>query len=99
MDQHPWRLSARGRWWFDASLTLGLLVPGVVGHLLAGQPLRGLALAHVADVVPDPRRPTIVRTELAVLELVNGKNTVKDIVRKSRMGSSRSSGIGRWPRT
>ena len=50
MDQHPWRLSARGRWWFDASLTLGLLVPGVVGHLLAGQPLASLLTA--AQVAP-----------------------------------------------
>jgi signal transduction histidine kinase len=50
MDQHPWRLGARGRWWFDASLTLGLLVPGVVGHLVAGQPLASLLTA--AQVAP-----------------------------------------------
>ena len=29
----------------------------------------------------------LICEELAVLEQVNGKNTVKDIVRKSRMGS------------
>ncbi len=32
-------------------------------------------------------RGRLTREELAVLELVNGKNTVKDIIRKSRMGS------------
>ena len=50
MDSHPWRLGARGRWWFDASLTLGLLVPGFVGHLLVGQPLAALLTA--AQVAP-----------------------------------------------
>jgi len=30
---------------------------------------------------------SLTRDELAVLELVNGKNTVKEIIRKSRMGS------------
>ena len=38
-DSRPWRLGARGRWWFDAALTLGLLVLGFLGHLMAGQPL------------------------------------------------------------
>ena len=32
-------------------------------------------------------RGRLTREELAVLELVNGKHTVKDIVRQSRMGS------------
>ena len=32
-------------------------------------------------------RARLTRDELAVLELVNGKNTVKDIVRQSRMAS------------
>jgi hypothetical protein len=32
-------------------------------------------------------RGRLTREELAVLELVNGKNTVKEIVRQSRMGS------------
>lgn len=50
MDSHPWRLGARGRWWFDASLMLGLLVPGFVGHLLVGQPLAALLTA--AQVAP-----------------------------------------------
>ena len=50
MDSHPWRLGTRGRWWFDASLTLGLFVVGVLGHLLAGQPLAALLTA--AQVAP-----------------------------------------------
>ena len=33
------------------------------------------------------RKRRLTREELAILELVNGKNTVKDIIRKSRMGS------------
>ncbi|MEO8706902.1 MAG: hypothetical protein ABI867_43145, partial [Kofleriaceae bacterium] len=32
-------------------------------------------------------RGRLTREELAVLELVNGKNSVKEIIRKSRMGS------------
>ena len=39
------------------------------------------------DAVAQMGRGRLTREELAVLELVNGKNTVKDIVRKSRMGS------------
>jgi CheY-like chemotaxis protein len=39
------------------------------------------------DAVGQMGRGRLTREELAVLELVNGKNTVKDIVRKSRMGS------------
>jgi CheY-like chemotaxis protein len=39
------------------------------------------------DSVAQMGRGRLTREELAVLELVNGKNTVKDIVRKSRMGS------------
>ncbi|HUQ51254.1 MAG TPA: DUF4388 domain-containing protein, partial [Gammaproteobacteria bacterium] len=39
------------------------------------------------DQVAQMGRGRLTREELAVLELVNGKNTVKDIVRKSRMGS------------
>lgn len=39
------------------------------------------------DSVAQMGRGRLTRDELAVLELVNGKNTVKDIVRKSRMGS------------
>lgn len=50
MDSHPWRLGPRGRWWFDACLTLGLLVPGVVGHVVAGQLLAALLTA--AQVAP-----------------------------------------------
>lgn len=61
MDQHPWRLGARGRWWFDASLTLGLLVPGVVGHLLAGQPLASLlTAAQVAPIWWRRTHPSVV---------------------------------------
>jgi DNA-binding response OmpR family regulator len=39
------------------------------------------------DSVAQMGRGRLTREELAVLELVNGKNTVKDITRKSRMGS------------
>jgi CheY-like chemotaxis protein len=39
------------------------------------------------DQVAQMGRGRLTRDELAVLELVNGKNTVKDIIRKSRMGS------------
>jgi DNA-binding response OmpR family regulator len=39
------------------------------------------------DSVAQMGRGRLTREELAVLELVNGKNTVKDLVRKSRMGS------------
>lgn len=39
------------------------------------------------DAVAQMGRGRLTREELVVLELVNGKNTVKDIVRKSRMGS------------
>ncbi|MEZ4400274.1 MAG: response regulator [Kofleriaceae bacterium] len=39
------------------------------------------------DAVAQMGRGRLTRDELAVLELVNGKNSVKDIVRKSRMGS------------
>jgi DNA-binding response OmpR family regulator len=39
------------------------------------------------DSVAQMGRGRLTRDELAVLELVNGKHTVKEIVRKSRMGS------------
>jgi CheY-like chemotaxis protein len=39
------------------------------------------------DSVAQMGRGRLTREELAVLELVNGKNTVKDLIRKSRMGS------------
>ena len=39
------------------------------------------------DSVAQMGRGRLTREELAVLEAVNGKNTVKDIIRKSRMGS------------
>ena len=39
------------------------------------------------DSVAQMGRGRLTRDELAVLELVNGKNTVKEIVRSSRMGS------------
>lgn len=39
------------------------------------------------DAVAQMGRGRLTRDELAVLELVNGKNSVKEIVRKSRMGS------------
>jgi hypothetical protein len=39
------------------------------------------------DAVAQMGRGRLTREELAVLELVNGKNTVKDIIRQSRMGS------------
>jgi DNA-binding response OmpR family regulator len=39
------------------------------------------------DSVAQMGRGRLTRDELAVLELVNGKNTVKEIVRRSRMGS------------
>lgn len=39
------------------------------------------------DQVAQMGRGRLTREELAVLEQVNGKNTVKDIIRKSRMGS------------
>ena len=32
-------------------------------------------------------RGRLTREEVTVLELVNGKNTVKEIIRRSRMGS------------
>jgi DNA-binding response OmpR family regulator len=39
------------------------------------------------DAVTRMGRGRLTREELAILELVNGKNTVKEIVRQSRMGS------------
>ena len=39
------------------------------------------------DAVARMGRGRLTREELAVLELVNGKNTVKEIIRQSRMGS------------
>lgn len=39
------------------------------------------------DSVAQMGRGRLTREELAVLELVNGKNTVNEIIRKSRMGS------------
>ncbi len=39
------------------------------------------------DSVAQMGRGRLTRDELAVLELVNGKNTVQEIIRKSRMGS------------
>ncbi|MBA3538879.1 MAG: response regulator [Deltaproteobacteria bacterium] len=39
------------------------------------------------DSVAQMGRGRLTREELAVLEVVNGKNSVKDIIRKSRMGS------------
>jgi CheY-like chemotaxis protein len=39
------------------------------------------------DAVAQMGRGRLTREELAILELVNGKNTVKEIIRKSRMGS------------
>ena len=39
------------------------------------------------DSVAQMGRGRLTREELAVLELVNGKNTVKELIRKSRMGS------------
>ncbi len=39
------------------------------------------------DAVAQMGRGRLTREELAVLELVNGKNTVKEIIRSSRMGS------------
>lgn len=39
------------------------------------------------DAVSQMGRGRLTREELAVLELVNGKNTVKEIIRQSRMGS------------
>jgi CheY-like chemotaxis protein len=39
------------------------------------------------EQVQNVGKARMTREELAVLELVNGKNTVKDIVRQSRMGS------------
>ena len=39
------------------------------------------------DAVAQMGRGRLTREELAILELVNGKNSIKDIVRKSRMGS------------
>lgn len=39
------------------------------------------------DAVAQMGRGRLTREELAVLELVNGKNTVKELIRESRMGS------------
>jgi DNA-binding response OmpR family regulator len=39
------------------------------------------------DAVTRMGRSRLTREELAILELVNGKNTVKEIIRQSRMGS------------
>jgi CheY-like chemotaxis protein len=47
----------------------------------------GLVFLRNEDSVAQMGRGRLTREELAVLEQVNGKNTVKDIVRKSRMGS------------
>lgn len=47
----------------------------------------GLVFLRNEDAVAQMGRGRLTREELAILELVNGKNTVKDIIRKSRMGS------------
>jgi hypothetical protein len=39
------------------------------------------------DAVNQMGRSRLTREELAILELINGKNTIKDIIRRSRMGS------------
>jgi hypothetical protein len=39
------------------------------------------------DAVTQMGRGRLTREELSILELVNGKNTVKEIIRQSRMGS------------
>ncbi len=39
------------------------------------------------DALAQMGRGRLTREELAIIELVNGKNTVKDIIRRSRMGS------------
>jgi hypothetical protein len=39
------------------------------------------------DAVSQMGRGRLTREELTILELVNGKNTVKEIIRQSRMGS------------
>jgi CheY-like chemotaxis protein len=42
---------------------------------------------RIEEAVQEVGRARLTRDELAVLELVNGKNSVKDIVRQSRMAS------------
>jgi DNA-binding response OmpR family regulator len=39
------------------------------------------------DAVNQMGRSRLTREELAILELINGKNTIKDIIRRSRLGS------------
>ena len=58
---------------------------------VTGFPVMRLARVAFAGISTERLRPgeyrALTREELAVLELVNGKNTIKDIIRKSRMGS------------
>ncbi len=79
----------------DASLGLdveGILMEGFrrvdEWHLIERQVDDfGLVFLRNEDAVAQMGRGRLTREELAILELVNGKNTVKDIIRRSRMGS------------
>jgi DNA-binding response OmpR family regulator len=79
----------------DASLELdveGILMEGFrrvdEWHLIEREVENfDLVFLRNEDAVAQMGRGRLTREELAVLELVNGKNTVKDIIRRSRMGS------------
>lgn len=70
-DQHPWRLGRRGRRWFDATLVLGLVVTGFVGHVPSGQPLAALLTAvQVAPLWWRRTHPSAVFAAVALASAV-----------------------------
>lgn len=70
-DQHPWRLGRRGRRWFDATLVLGLVVTGFLGHVPSGQPLAALLTAvQVAPLWWRRTHPSAVFAAVALASAV-----------------------------
>ena len=61
----------------------------VLDHFLAQREVDDFETVFLRneDAVAQMGRGRLTREELAVLELVNGKNSVKEIIRTSRMGS------------
>ena len=67
----PWRLGARGRWWFDLTLAGGLFVIGVLGHLVAGQVLEAvLTGAQFVPLVWRRKHPVAVFAAVATASAV-----------------------------
>ena len=70
-DPHPWRLSARGRWWFDVLLAGGLLLVLTGGHV-AGGDLEGAVFTplEVAPLLWRRRHPWPVFLAVAAVSAV-----------------------------